>query len=604
LVARKIKVGFLCFLIFLFFSGLAFAAYTVQIDGVDKNFNYRRQITIQASKVQGGPHLNFPMLFDSTTTAGLPDDLQWAGDGPPGKVEQILGWDIVFAMDEDQEILKHEREKYSASTGEYIAWVKIDSLSGSTQFFIYYGSTDVSTDTQHKSAVWDNVYAAVWHLHNDFLDSTSNNNDGSNSGSTDIAGQIADGQSFDGSNDYIDVGSGSSIANIFGNAGGTGGTLSAWIFPTTWGEASFGRILDKATDTLGYDGWTFLVNNVGYPEKLAFARYFNTTPGERGFWYTPSNSMSLDAWQHVVVTYDETSTSNWPTIYIDTVSQSLDYDDWPVGSPMDDSTVNCRIGNFAGGSTRTFEGVIDEVRMSDSIRSGDWVKTEYNNQWEPQNFYQVSLETLVELSYFRATSFDSAVLLEWATETELDNAGFNLWRSEEKDGEYVRINPYFIPAEGESGFGAEYSFTDYDIQNGVIYYYKLEDINVYGKNEFHGPVPAILHDVILIWPDEGNILPSEALLFSWASTDSYSYKVEISPSRSFMASNTFSFPDFGWISGNSLWLNQSELEMVLSKAQQSGGQLFWRVRAKSPDGREVYSNWRRFTVEGLKHPEE
>ena len=92
--------------------------------------------------------------------------------------------------------------------------------------------------------------------------------------------------------------------------------------------------------------------------------------------------MNLDAWQHVVVTYDETSTSNWPIIYIDTVSQSLSFDDWPVGSPMDDSAVNCRIGNFAGGSTRTFEGVIDEVRMSDTIRSGDWIKTEHNNQWE------------------------------------------------------------------------------------------------------------------------------------------------------------------------------------------------------------------------------
>ncbi|NIM91999.1 MAG: DUF2341 domain-containing protein [Candidatus Aminicenantes bacterium] len=597
MIGRKIELCFLGLLIVLFFSGLAFGAYTVKVDGVDKNFSYRRQITIQASKVQGGPHSYFPMLFDSTTTAGLPTDLQWAGDGPPGKVEQILGWDIVFAMGQDQEILKHEVEKYSASSGEYIAWVKIDSLTTTTQFYLYYGSTDVSTDTQHVSAVWDSVYAAVWHLHNDFLDSTSNNNDGSNFQSADIGGQIADGQNFDGSNDYIDVGTGGTIANIFGSTGGTGGTISAWIYPTTWGEGSFGRILDKATDTLGYDGWTFLVNNVGWPEKLAFARYFNTTPGERGFWYTPSNSMSLDAWQHVVVTYDETSTSNWPIIYIDSAIPSLSYDDWPVGTAMDDSTVNCRIGNFAGGSTRTFEGVIDEVRMSDSIRSGDWIKTEYSNQWEPQNFYQVSAETLVELSYFRATSFDSAVILEWATETELDNAGFNIWRSEDRDRDYVRINLYFIPGEGEAGFGAEYSLTDYDVTNGVVYYYKLEEIDLYGKSLFHGPVPAIPHDIIPIWPDEGKILSSEALLFSWASLGNYSYKVEISLHPSFPASETLSFPREGWTTTNSLWLVPREWEMLLRKAQQSEGWIFWRVRARSEVVREICSEWQRFVID-------
>jgi hypothetical protein len=44
--------------------------------------------------------------------------------------------------------------------------------------------------------------------------------------------------------------------------------------------------------------------------------------------------------------------------------------------------------------------------------------------------------------------------------------------------------------------------------------------------------------------------------------------------------------------------------MVLRKAQQSGGQLFWRVKAKSQDGREIISEWRRFVIEGPKTHEE
>jgi len=205
--------------------------------------------------------------------------------------------------------------------------------------------------------------------------------------------------------------------------------------------------------------------------------------------------------------------------------------------------------------------------------------------------------TVVDLISFTATGQSASVLVEWATETELDNEGFNLWRSEEKDGEYVRINPYFIPAQGDAGFGAEYSYRDYDVTNGVIYYYKLEDIDIYGHSTFHGPVSATPNDFILIWPPDREIPPSDVSLFSWASTGSLSFKVEISPSPSFPASETIAFPEEGWLSGLSLWLRPDEWEMVLRKAQQSGGQLFWRVRTKNEDGAEIYSDLKRIVLE-------
>ncbi|UCG70298.1 MAG: DUF2341 domain-containing protein [Thermoplasmata archaeon] len=91
---------------------------------------------------------------------------------------------------------------------------------------------------------------------------------------------------------------------------------------------------------------------------------------------------------------------------------------------------------------------------------------------------------------------------------------------------------------------------------------------------------------------------------SMASSSNYSFKVEISPSPSFPASETLTFPEEEWVYSNSLWLTPREWEMVFSEAQSSAGQLFWRVRAKSPDGRAIYSHWLRFTVWELKHPEE
>ena len=81
-------------------------------------------------------------------------------------------------------------------------------------------------------------------------------------------------------------------------------------------------------------------------------------------------------------------------------------------------------------------------------------------------------------------------MLEWSTESEIDNAGFNLYRSESENGEYIKINTSLIPAQGSSTQGASYEFIDKDVQNRKTYYYKLEDIDLNGKSTMHGPVNA------------------------------------------------------------------------------------------------------------------
>jgi len=53
-----------------------------------------------------------------------------------------------------------------------------------------------------------------------------------------------------------------------------------------------------------------------------------------------------------------------------------------------------------------------------------------------------------------------------------------------------------------------------------------------------------------------------------------------------------------------LWLEPEELEFILSKVRKSRGQLFWRVRARSEDGRMVSSDSKRFAIEGSKIPKE
>ena len=97
--------------------------------------------------------------------------------------------------------------------------------------------------------------------------------------------------------------------------------------------------------------------------------------------------------------------------------------------------------------------------------------------------------TVITLSSFTATPGAGKIIIQWSTESEIDNAGFNLYRSEAEKGEYTKINKALIPAQGNVG-GAAYEYEDKGARNGKTYYYKLEDIDLSGTSTMHGPVSA------------------------------------------------------------------------------------------------------------------
>jgi hypothetical protein len=88
-------------------------------------------------------------------------------------------------------------------------------------------------------------------------------------------------------------------------------------------------------------------------------------------------------------------------------------------------------------------------------------------------------------------------LLSWKTESEIDNIGFNIWRSEteadiyDEEGQvinYRRITADLIPGAGTSTSPQEYSYLDRTAENDRMYYYKIEQIDVNGQAAFFGPV--------------------------------------------------------------------------------------------------------------------
>ena len=95
--------------------------------------------------------------------------------------------------------------------------------------------------------------------------------------------------------------------------------------------------------------------------------------------------------------------------------------------------------------------------------------------------------TAVELVSFSATPRRNGIRLDWATATELDNVGFNLYRAESLEGERLRLNPSLIPAQAPgSPVGAEYTWLDATAQPGITYYYWLEDVDLYGRTTSTG----------------------------------------------------------------------------------------------------------------------
>ena len=102
----------------------------------------------------------------------------------------------------------------------------------------------------------------------------------------------------------------------------------------------------------------------------------------------------------------------------------------------------------------------------------------------------ICLPTLINLSSFDATPKSKSINLYWTTESETDNAGFNLYRAATEDGNYIKINDSLIPAQGTSTQGASYEFIDNNVQNRKTYWYKLEDIDLNGISTMHGPVSA------------------------------------------------------------------------------------------------------------------
>ena len=160
-----------------------------------------RELTVNSGYVCGSIDLeDFPLLVNITE-----DYLRSASLG--GDIQHPQAFDIMFTDSTGTQSLDFNIEAYDSTTGSLVAWVKVPTLSASsnTKVRMYYSKDSVTTSPA-SDILWQN-YTAVYHMSNDSLnDESTNGHDGINNGSTQATGVFAGGRQFDGTDDYIDIG--------------------------------------------------------------------------------------------------------------------------------------------------------------------------------------------------------------------------------------------------------------------------------------------------------------------------------------------------------------------------------------------------------------
>lgn len=317
-------------------------AYTV--DG--QTFTYRERITIGSTgKGLSGAVSNVPVSINipsSNTSYWLHDD----GNGGYVRFTNSTGT-----------VLNFEVESYDA-IGEDAWWhVKIDSIATTdTDIYIYYGDAGTPVNGENATGTWDANFKAVYHLNKDkaggYLDDTTGSFDLTETGSTtDTTGRIDRARNIAAPNKYFDAGA------ITG-ANAEPLTIEATVNVTTLSadRAFVGRNKSWLLKTYSTGLISLLVRNSA-----------NTA------WTTADSATTLSTGitYHLVAVMPSSGALR---IYVDGVESTGN-----TISGVNTPTENVKIGRWASTSTQDMDGIMDEVTISNSDRSADWVKCRYQS---------------------------------------------------------------------------------------------------------------------------------------------------------------------------------------------------------------------------------
>ena len=340
-------------------------------------WDYYKEITIDHTQVSGDQLTSFPVLI---SIHGDTDLIAAQDDGD----------DIIFTNGNNTQKYNHQIERYIGSSGSasMVAMVMIPTLSGTTDTVIrmWYGN-GTCTSQQNPEAVWDSNFMAVFHLnetsegggsYDDHYDSTANNNDGELGSAPqmnpDAIGKIDGSVDFEGTGEsYIETTDSNSL-DITGSI-----TMEAWTK------------MDELPNTA--KGVSLLICkreriDKGYCMGITKDGEVQAGIGDQ-FHFTSGMNLQINTWYHIVSVYEETN-SGTVTIYINGNPELVEYTSGTLSATAEEM----RIGScsYDAPCSKQLDGIIDEVRISNTARSSGWVITSFNNQNNPSGFYTIGAQ--------------------------------------------------------------------------------------------------------------------------------------------------------------------------------------------------------------------
>ena len=123
---------------------------------------------------------------------------------------------------------------------------------------------------------------------------------------------------------------------------------------------------------------------------------------------------------------------------------------------------------------------------SDTGLGGAYVATYYGDKDDVGTpGYDAGGALPVELSKFSAARdrVTGQVVITWETQSELNNAGFYIKRSQQRTSKFAAVNPTMIPGAGTTSEKQTYTYTDTTAQPNIVYYYQIEDVSLDGNRQ-------------------------------------------------------------------------------------------------------------------------
>jgi len=324
------------------------------------NWKKRMKMTIDHTEISSSL-ANFPVLIYLSSSSGIYRDSVVGVFNEVGSSSKKIA---VTTSDGTTQCYV-EIEKWDSANSKAWLWVNVSSVSSTadTILYLYYDSSHADntnyvgdpTSTPAKR-VWDSYFKGVFHLGETsggsgaIKNSTSTSNGGTDSGSPTFGatGEVDGAINFDGTNDYINLGKAFQTIT-------TAITIEGWMKPDVVAD-------QKYWFSVGLNSPAFkgvVVGTVGTSGKISC----ETGDGSAMNNLLSSGTYSTTSLIYVVVTWDGTTKK----IFLNGAYDNSKF----FSGPIKYDTTQISLIGMGWTSGGYFDGIVDEVRVSNAARTSD-----------------------------------------------------------------------------------------------------------------------------------------------------------------------------------------------------------------------------------------